>query len=257
MGCTQSRHGSELASRIDDAKWPAGVVKRSSSLTFHRFKGRALNVELQVSVAQTELTIRTQYQICGLTTSISDGNGKAVLTCTDQRTLMRAREGGVLYQRIRLLPRPFCEEKMQKWRRIGGAGNSLPPVVTVIDWGGGGFVDPPDRREIHAIKGDLNKPAEAVGRENDVLARIKFPARPNVSKEPQAFELSLNIALPEAKAKGRGLFGQRAEQAAGDAHPRAEETLMLLVCFATSMLWAYQDSWGPPDEHHDDYVYYP
>ena len=53
MGCTQSRHGRTLASAIDDAKWPKGTVKRTSSLTFHGFKGRSLNVELQVWKAQT------------------------------------------------------------------------------------------------------------------------------------------------------------------------------------------------------------
>ena len=51
-GSTQSRHGRTLASAIDDAKWPKGTVKRTSSLTFHGFKGRSLNVELQVWIAQ-------------------------------------------------------------------------------------------------------------------------------------------------------------------------------------------------------------
>ena len=53
MGCTQSRQGRTLARAIDDAKWPKGMVKRTSSLTFHGFKGRSLNVELQVWIAQT------------------------------------------------------------------------------------------------------------------------------------------------------------------------------------------------------------
>ena len=52
MGCTQSRLGRTLASAIDDAKWPKGTVKRTSSLTFNGFKGRSLDVELQVGIAQ-------------------------------------------------------------------------------------------------------------------------------------------------------------------------------------------------------------
>ena len=100
----------------------------------------------------------------GLTTTISDSNGAAVLGCSDQRTLVRAPEGAAVYQRVRLLPRPFRAAQMQKWRRVGGAGGGLPPVVTVIDWGGGGLVDPPDFREIHVIRGDLKTPAEVHGR---------------------------------------------------------------------------------------------
>ena len=53
---------------------------------------------------------------------------------------------------------------MQKWRRVGGTGGGLPPVVTVIDWGGGGLALVPDFREIHVIRGDLKNPAEARGR---------------------------------------------------------------------------------------------
>ena len=123
---------------------------------------------------------------------------------------------------------------MQKWRRVGGTGGGLPPVVTVIDWGGGGLALVPDFREIHVIRGDLKNPAEArgrpqakhraatrccsprpmrrrsrtqrktdrtffsgrkrhrctifsqaAGRENDVLARLTFPAWPQIPKEPQ------------------------------------------------------------------------
>ena len=251
MGCAQSRHGRTLASAIDDAKWPKGTVKRTSSLTFHGFKGRSLNVELQVNVAQAELTIRTRYQICGFTTTVSGSNGAALLGCSDQRTLARAHSGAAIYQRVRLLPRPFRSAQMQKWRRVGGAGGGLPPVVTVIDWGGGGLVDPPDFREIHVIRGDLKTPAQAAGRENDVLARLTFPAWPKISKEPQDFVLSLNVALPP-QGKGGGLFGRRGEPAA--ASPRAEETA-LLVSFATSTLWAYQD-WGPDDHDSTHHLYY-
>ena len=99
----------------------------------------------------------------GLTTTVSDSNGAALLGCSDQRTLARAPSGAAIYQRVRLLPRPFRSAQMQKWQRVGGAGDSLPPVVTVIDWGGGGLV-PPDFREIHVIRGDLKSPAEARGR---------------------------------------------------------------------------------------------
>ena len=53
---------------------------------------------------------------------------------------------------------------MQKWRRVGGTGGGLPPVVTVIDWGGGGLALVLDFREIHVIRGDLKNPAEARGR---------------------------------------------------------------------------------------------
>ena len=98
----------------------------------------------------------------GLTTTVSDSNGAALLGCSDQRTLARAPSGAAIYQRVRLLPRPFRSAQMQKWQRVGGAGGSLPPVVTVIDWGGGGLV-PPDFREIHVIRGDLKSPAEARG----------------------------------------------------------------------------------------------
>lgn len=99
----------------------------------------------------------------GLTTTVSDSNGAALLGCSDQRTLARAPSGAAIYQRVRLMPRPFRSAQMQKWQRVGGAGGSLPPVVTVIDWGGGGLV-PPDFREIHVIRGDLKSPAEARGR---------------------------------------------------------------------------------------------
>jgi hypothetical protein len=98
----------------------------------------------------------------GLTTTVSDSNGAALLE-SDQRTLARAPSGAAIYQHIRLLPRPFRSAQMQKWRRVGGTGGGLPPVVTVIDWGGGGLALP-DFREIHVIRGDLKNPAEARGR---------------------------------------------------------------------------------------------
>ena len=251
MGCTQSRHGRKLASAIDDAKWPTATVKRTSSLTFHGLKGRSLNVELQVNVAQAGLTICTQYQICGLATSVSDSNGAVLLACSDQRTLARAPEGAMLYQRVRLLPRPCRAAQLQKWRRVDGTSGSLPPVVTVIDWGGGGLVDPPEFREIHVIRGDLSSPAEAAGRENDVLARLRFPTWPKICKEPQDFVLSLNVALPH-QGKFDGLLGRWGNQAATSA--RAEETA-LLVSFATRALWAYQD-WGPDDPDSMHYLYH-
>ena len=97
----------------------------------------------------------------GLTTTVSDRNGAALLGCSDQRTLARAPSGAAIYQRVRLLPRPFRSAQMQKWRRVGGAGGGLPPVVTVIDWGGGGLLDNADFREIHVVRGDLRTPAEA------------------------------------------------------------------------------------------------
>ena len=98
----------------------------------------------------------------GLTTTVSDSNGAALLE-SDQRTLARAPSGAAIYQHVRLLPRPFRSAQMQKWRRVGGTGGGLPPVVTVIDWGGGGLAVP-DFREIHVIRGDLKNPAEARGR---------------------------------------------------------------------------------------------
>ena len=73
----------------------------------------------------------------------------------------RHRRGAcVIYNCWRL---PFRSAQMQKWRRVGGTGGGLPPVVTVIDWGGGGLALP-DFREIHVIRGDLKNPAEARGR---------------------------------------------------------------------------------------------